>query len=56
MDQLNMKSKDLGELLGYKERASEILNRKRKLTLPMIRKIHQYLNIPMDILTREYSS
>lgn len=55
MKQLNMKSKDLGEILWYKQRASEILNRKRRLTLPMIRKIHQYLNIPMDILTREYS-
>jgi HTH-type transcriptional regulator/antitoxin HigA len=54
MDQLNLKSKDLGIILGYKERASEILSRKRRLTLAMIRKINTALGIPMDILVREY--
>ena len=54
MDQMNMRSKDLGKIIGYKERASEILNRKRKLTLPMIRKISRKLNIPTAILVKEY--
>ncbi len=54
MDQMNMKSKDLGEIIGFKERASEILNRKRKLTLPMIRKISSKLNIPTAVLVKEY--
>ena len=54
MEQLNMKSKDLGKILGYKERASEILNRKRKLTLAMIRKISKQLDIPAAILVQDY--
>ncbi len=54
MDQLNLKSKDLGEILGYKERASEILSRKRRLTLSMIRKINASLGIPVDVLVKEY--
>lgn len=54
MDQLNLKSKDLGKILGYKERASEILSRKRRLTLSMIRKINASLGIPIDILVKEY--
>lgn len=54
LDQMNLKSKDLGDIIGYKERASEILNRKRKLTLPMIRKISSKLNIPPAVLVQEY--
>jgi len=54
MDQLNMKSKDLGDIIGYKQRASEILSRKRRLTLSMIRKINASLGIPMDVLVKEY--
>jgi len=54
MDQLNLKSKDLGEILGYKERASEILSRKRRLTLSMIRKINAALGIPLEILVKDY--
>ena len=54
MEQMNIKSKDLGVIIGYKERASEILNRKRKLTLPMIRRISTNLNIPTAVLVQEY--
>lgn len=54
MEQLQMKPKDLADLIGYKSRVSEILNRKRKLTLDMIRKIHANLNIPTDVLVQEY--
>lgn len=54
MDQLQMKPKDLAELIGYKSRVSEILNKKRKLTLEMIRKIHTSLNIPTDVLVQDY--
>lgn len=55
MEALKLTTTDLGNIIGYKTRASEILNRKRKMTLPMIRKIHTHLHIPMDILAREYS-
>lgn len=54
MEQLNMKQKDLAETIGFKSRVSEVLNRKRKLTLDMIRKLHEELNIPTDILIKEY--
>ncbi len=54
MDQLNLKSKDLGEIIGYKQRASEILSRKRRLTLSMIRKINDALGIPVEVLIKDY--
>lgn len=54
MEQLGMKQKDLGEILGLKSRASEILNRKRKLTLKMIRAINKELRIPSEVLIKEY--
>jgi HTH-type transcriptional regulator/antitoxin HigA len=54
MEQLGMKQKDLANLLGFKSRVSEILNRKRKLTLDMVRKLHKALNIPTHVLIEEY--
>ena len=37
-----------------KSRVSEILNRKRKLTLEMIRKLNEVLGIPTEVLVKEY--
>ncbi len=54
MEQMGMKQKDLAEVVGYKSRVSEILNRKRKLTLEMIRKLNKSLNIPAEVLVQEY--
>jgi HTH-type transcriptional regulator/antitoxin HigA len=54
MEQLGYKQKDLENLIGYKGRVSEILNKKRKLTLEMIRKIHHALQISTDVLVKEY--
>lgn len=54
MEQLGYKQKDLAEAIGLKSRVSEILNRKRKLTLDMIRKLHDVLGIPTEILVKEY--
>ena len=54
MEQLGMKPKDLAEAVGYKSRASEILSKKRKLSLAMIRKISSRLHIPTDVLIQEY--
>ena len=55
MEQLNMKQKDLAATIGFKSRVSEVLNKKRKLTLDMIRKLHEQLNIPTNILIKEYN-
>lgn len=54
MEQLGYKQKDLAEAMGLKSRVSEILNRKRKLTLDMIRKLHDVLGIPTEVLVKEY--
>ena len=54
MEQMNYKQKDLEEIIGYKGRVSEILNKKRKLTLEMIRKIHETMHISTDVLLQEY--
>lgn len=54
MEQLGYKQKDLAEVLGLKSRVSEILNKKRKLTLDMIRKLNEELGIPTEVLVREY--
>ncbi|MEO5572860.1 MAG: helix-turn-helix domain-containing protein, partial [Bacteroidia bacterium] len=54
MEQLNLKQKDLAAVIGFKARVSEILNKKRKLTLNMIRKINEAFSIPTDILIKEY--
>jgi len=45
---------DLAGIIGLKSRASEILNRKRKLSLAMIRQLHEKLNIPTDVLIQVY--
>lgn len=54
MEQLGYKQKDLADAIGLKSRVSEILNRKRKLTLDMIRKLHVTLGIPTEVLLKEY--
>jgi len=54
MEQMGMKQKDLAELIGFKSRVSEILSKKRKLTLEMIRKISDSMHIPTDVSVQEY--
>lgn len=54
MDQLNMRPVDLAKIIGYKSRVSELFSGKRKLSLPMIRQISKALQIPTDLLIREY--
>lgn len=54
MEQMGMKQKDLTEVIGFTSRVSEILNRKRKLTLDMIRKLSDKLQIPTEVLIQEY--
>ena len=54
MEQLGLKQKDLAEVVGFKSRVSEILNKKRKLTLEMIRNLNTELNIPTEVLVQDY--
>jgi HTH-type transcriptional regulator/antitoxin HigA len=54
MEQMGYNQNDLAQIVGLKSRASEILNRKRKLSLEMIRQLHDRLNIPTDVLIQIY--
>ncbi len=54
MEQLGYNQSDLANVVGLKSRASEILNKKRKLTLEMIRNLHDTLHIPTDVLIQSY--
>ena len=55
MEDLELSRKDLAPLIGTRGRVSEILNRKRFLTMPMIRKLHDVLHIPLEVLTQPYA-
>ena len=53
MEERGLLQKDIASALGGKNRASEVLARKRPLTLPMIRALHEKLGIPPGLLIRE---
>jgi HTH-type transcriptional regulator / antitoxin HigA len=54
MEELKLKQVDLINEIGGKSRVSEILNRKRKLTVEMIRKLTKRLNLSAELLIRDY--
>ena len=56
MEQMEMSQKDLAKLLGLKSRASEILSKKRPMSINIIRKISEALSIPADILIQPYKT
>lgn len=54
MEELNMRQVDLIPVIGGKSRVSEILNRKRRLTIHMIRRLKDRLNLSAELLIRDY--
>ena len=56
MEQMEMSQKDLADVIGLKSRASEILSRKRPMSIKIIRKISKALLIPADILIQPYET
>ena len=54
MEEMNMKQKDLVGIIGGKSRVSEILNRKKRLTVDMIRELERILNISASVLVNPY--
>ena len=54
MEARGLRQKDFAELIGSQPRASEVLNRRRPLTLAMIRELSAKWNLPADVLVREY--
>lgn len=54
MEELNLRQKDLVGIIGGKSSVSEILNRKKKLTVEMIRELEQLLQISASVLVNNY--
>jgi HTH-type transcriptional regulator/antitoxin HigA len=50
MDQMGLRQSDISKYFGGKNRASEVLSRKRPLSLRMIRNLHKNFHIPSDTL------
>jgi HTH-type transcriptional regulator/antitoxin HigA len=54
MEQAGLEDTDLVQYLGQRSRVSEILSYKRRLSIGMIRKLHEGLKIPLESLIRDY--
>ena len=54
MEQAGLDDADLVPFLGQRSRVSEVLGYKRRLSIGMIRKLHEGLKIPLDSLIRDY--
>ena len=55
MEEMNLKQKDLVGLIGGKSRVSEVLNRKKRLTVDMIRELEKKLSISATVLVSNYN-
>lgn len=55
MEEMNLKQKDLVGVIGGKSRVSEILNKKKRLTVDMIRKLERVLNLSASVLVGDYN-
>ena len=54
MEEINLKQKDLVGVIGGKSRVSEILNKKKRLTVEMIRELERILHISASVLVSNY--
>jgi HTH-type transcriptional regulator / antitoxin HigA len=54
MEEMQLRQVDLADVIGGKNRVSEVLNRKRKLTVEMIRNLTKRLNLSPGLLIRDY--
>ncbi|MGM1055495.1 MAG: helix-turn-helix domain-containing protein [Bacteroidota bacterium] len=55
MEEMNLKQKDLVGIIGGKSRVSEILNKKKRLTVEMIRELERILHISASVLVKNYN-
>ena len=55
MEELDMRPKDLVGVIGGKSRVSEVLNRKKRLTVDMVRKLERLLQISASVLVNNYN-
>ena len=56
VEQKGLTRRDLEPAIGSRGRVSEVLNRKRPLTLPMVRSLSALLQIPTDVLVQPYET
>ncbi len=56
MDQMGLRPADLAKLLGGRSRVSEVLNRKRPLSVSMMRSLYRELHVPAESLLAEPSA
>jgi HTH-type transcriptional regulator/antitoxin HigA len=56
MEQKRLSRRDLEPVVGSRARVAEVLNRRRALTLPMIRGLTRLLDIPADVLIQPYET
>ncbi|WP_238378924.1 helix-turn-helix domain-containing protein [Geobacter metallireducens] len=56
MESRGLTRRDLEPYIGSRARVSEVLNRKRSLTMEMIRNLHKGLGIPADVLIQPYNT
>lgn len=54
MEQLGISETEFSKIIGFRSRKSELFSGARKLNLTMIRKLHDVLNIPAEVLIQEY--
>ncbi len=54
MEEMNIKQKDLVGVIGGKSRVSEVLNKKKRLTVDMIRKLEEMLHLSASVLVTNY--
>jgi len=54
MEQQGLSNKDLVLILGYKSRVTDLFKKHRKLSIGMVRKLHDQLQIPLETLIQEY--
>jgi HTH-type transcriptional regulator/antitoxin HigA len=54
MEEMDLKQKDLVDVIGGKSSVSEVLNKKKKLNVEMIRNLEKLLNIPASVLVGSY--
>src|SRR5437870_1735754 len=56
LEQKGLRRRDLEPAIGSRGRVSEVLNRKRRLTLPMVRALSALLEIPIEVLAQPYET
>ena len=54
MEEMDLKQKDLVKVIGGKSSVSEVLNKKKKLNVEMIRNLEKFLNLPASVLVGNY--